>query len=293
MDSSFYYEFITIVESKNFAEAADKLASSTSALSRHLKSAEEELGVELFTRTSRGVTLNEYGELFLQYAKKMYSQHEDFMTQIKKKVEYRKNTLYYSGNYQFNLFLAPFKKKYPQYHIKQVYAPPGKFSIECLISRECEISINISTRKTMDDEYVVSKKVGTDTLIVAISSDHPLAKKTSVRMSELRDQQFITILSRETHLPMNMDIFERANFEPNIAFSCATGEEALVLISQGYGAAIMMRDLAEQSASASVSLLDIEGEDTYSIFMCRRRGEKLSPAAEALWDYADTAKWRK
>lgn len=124
MDSSFYYEFITIVESKNFAEAADKLASSTSALSRHLKSAEEELGVELFTRTSRGVTLNEYGELFLQYAKKMYSQHEDFMTQIKKKVEYRKNTLYYSGNYQFNLFLAPFKIKYPQYHIKQVYAPP-------------------------------------------------------------------------------------------------------------------------------------------------------------------------
>lgn len=145
----------------------------------------------------------------------------------------------------------------------------------------------------MDDEYVVSKKVGTDTLIVAISSDHPLAKKSSVKMSELRDQQFIAILSRETHLPMNMDIFERANFEPNIAFSCATGEEALVLISQGYGAAIMMRDLAEQSATASVSLLDIEGEDTYSIFMCRRRGEKLSPAAEALWDYADTAKWRK
>ncbi|VUX15208.1 Hca operon transcriptional activator [Streptococcus pasteurianus] len=58
MDLEHLYEFAVLAESKNFSEAAEKLFISQSALSKHIKSLEQELGVPLFNRENRSATLN-------------------------------------------------------------------------------------------------------------------------------------------------------------------------------------------------------------------------------------------
>jgi DNA-binding transcriptional LysR family regulator len=282
MDTSFYSEFIAIVKNKNFAEAADEMNMSSSSLSRHLKSAEEELGVELFSRMSRGVELNEYGEAFLEFAKKMVYENEKFMGEIKKKVESKKNVVYYCGNYVSNIFVAPFKMQYQDFIVNQIYN--DKDPLTNLLNGACDISIYISKK---EPENVDFKTVGKDRLVVAFNENHELAGRETVSVEELKNCQFIAILSRINNKSMNMDIFTKLGIKPNINLVSFSGEEALLFVSKGYGVSIMMKNLALRSEISSVKFAEIEGEGEYKIYMCRRKGEKLNNAANTLWNFTE------
>lgn len=63
--------FIAIAREQNLTRAADSLHLSQSAISSQLKSLEEKLGVSLFERTSRGMTLSEGGKVLLERAEEV------------------------------------------------------------------------------------------------------------------------------------------------------------------------------------------------------------------------------
>ena len=71
MEIDYIREFVVLTETENFLEAAERLFISQSSLTRHIKSLEEDLGMQVFDRTTRKVTLNNFGKLFLPYAKEI------------------------------------------------------------------------------------------------------------------------------------------------------------------------------------------------------------------------------
>ena len=60
--------FVTVVETGSFARAAERLASSTSTLSRQVAELEQHLGVRLLNRTTRKLSLTEGGQAFYEGA---------------------------------------------------------------------------------------------------------------------------------------------------------------------------------------------------------------------------------
>ena len=77
MELNYLREFIALTETRNFAEAADRLFISQSSLSKHIQSLESEIGTPLLRRTTRKVDLNEQGEIFLTYAKRIVQAQDD------------------------------------------------------------------------------------------------------------------------------------------------------------------------------------------------------------------------
>lgn len=71
-------EFLTLSEVKNFNYASERLFLSQPTLSRHIKELEEELGVPLFSRTTRHVELTEYGQYFLPFAHQIVSAEDEY-----------------------------------------------------------------------------------------------------------------------------------------------------------------------------------------------------------------------
>lgn len=67
---------IAIASSKSFREAASRLFVSQPALSSTIRELEEELNIQLFERTNKGVRLTDPGKEFLAYAKEAVSQYE-------------------------------------------------------------------------------------------------------------------------------------------------------------------------------------------------------------------------
>lgn len=69
-DLQLYNVFYTVASLENISKAADALYISQPAVSKSIKKLEDILGMQLFYRSSRGVTLTEEGKIFLEHIKK-------------------------------------------------------------------------------------------------------------------------------------------------------------------------------------------------------------------------------
>lgn len=71
--------FITVAQEQNLTRAAQKLFTSPPSVSAHIKALEQELNVELFIRTPRGMHLTDAGETLKQKAQHTLSAADDFL----------------------------------------------------------------------------------------------------------------------------------------------------------------------------------------------------------------------
>lgn len=62
--------FITVAQEQSFTRAAEKLFTAQPSLSQQIKDLEQEVGVNLFERSSRKIQLTDEGKVFLIYAEK-------------------------------------------------------------------------------------------------------------------------------------------------------------------------------------------------------------------------------
>lgn len=71
LDNDVLRTFVAIAETGNFSTAADAVLRTPSAVSMQIKKLEDQLGVTLFLRDARSVTLTQHGEILLTYARRM------------------------------------------------------------------------------------------------------------------------------------------------------------------------------------------------------------------------------
>jgi len=65
--------FLAVAEELHFARAAEKLHIEQSPLSRAIKDLEEELGAQLFVRTTRSTRLTRAGKLFFEHVPRVFA----------------------------------------------------------------------------------------------------------------------------------------------------------------------------------------------------------------------------
>lgn len=78
MDFLELQSFVTICDCKNITEAARRLYITQPALSRRIRDLEDELGVTLFVRRSKGIDITDAGTRLYQDAVQLLNQRQDF-----------------------------------------------------------------------------------------------------------------------------------------------------------------------------------------------------------------------
>lgn len=74
--------FSAIADTGNFSTAADRVLRTPSAVSMQIKKLEEILGVSLFKRDARAVSLTHHGEILLSYARRMLALNNEVVSQF-------------------------------------------------------------------------------------------------------------------------------------------------------------------------------------------------------------------
>ena len=74
--------FLAIAEAKTFTAGARRVNVTQAAISMQIRQLEEEVGLQLFTRTPRRVILTEAGEYLLERARKILREHDSALAEI-------------------------------------------------------------------------------------------------------------------------------------------------------------------------------------------------------------------
>ena len=123
MDYRHLKYFMEVAEQKSFSKAARNLHISQSAISRMIKSLEDELGVVLFIRNAKTVEITAPGTIFLNYAKRCLFIFEHLKSDFENEFNLKQDTIEIglppiTDAHVFAKLLGEFKKNYPQIAIK-------------------------------------------------------------------------------------------------------------------------------------------------------------------------------
>lgn len=187
---------IGIAETGSFNKAAEKLYVSQPSLTSTIHDLENDLGIQIFNRSGRGVTLTNDGQEFISNAKQVYlsflnlSQKYGENSQIKKK--FGVSTQHYS--FAVKSFVEMVKSFNTNEYEFAVRETRTQEVIEDVASLKSEIGIlylSDFNRKAIES-ILKSKNLEFHRLInckafVYIWKGHPLAKKKSISFSDLQD----------------------------------------------------------------------------------------------------------
>lgn len=115
--------FIQVAQAQSFAEGAARIGISTSAASKAVQRLEEEIGVKLFHRTTRSVTLTVEGERFLEGARRLIDEVEALTAEVSDSLETPRGRLVVSAPAVFGRLVltekvVDFMSRYPQVEVE-------------------------------------------------------------------------------------------------------------------------------------------------------------------------------
>lgn len=193
MEINHIKEFIDLSQTLKFTRTAQHFFVSVSVVSRHISSLEEELGVKLFDRESRSVSLTESGKVFLESAKIISSEYDRALAQLAL-VDSQTTAVVHVG-YLHNAarpFIANFVR-YMDAHYPQIgvvlLGMKYRELYNALDDHTADLNFMLDPYPTEDSVGKSKIKIYDDELYVVANLESPLAKMTEgVHLSDLVGQ---------------------------------------------------------------------------------------------------------
>ncbi|HCQ0324515.1 TPA: LysR family transcriptional regulator, partial [Escherichia coli] len=178
--------FIAVAEELHFARAAEKLHIEQSPLSRTIKELEEELGEQLFIRTSRSTRLTRSGKLFLEHVPRVFTA----LQQARDSVKAASNGFH--GQLRIALsdgitpsrlpaLLAMCRQEEPETDIR-LFEVPLSQQIKGLHDDLYDVGFAQSDEV---GEGIAAEAAWSDPLMVAVPARHPLLKHKRIPLEEM------------------------------------------------------------------------------------------------------------
>lgn len=184
--------FIEVTRTGSFTTAAENLFITQPALSRIIKSLEDELGTPLFIRTRKKLELTDAGRVLVKHAVKVEEQlqllSEELDTVLKLKTRHVRIGLpTITNSIFFSQLIASFHQEYPEVTF-QLEEDGSKRIEEKIINGSLDFGVIVlSEENDLLDKYMFVK----EKLKLVVPPSHRLAGKKEVSLQELKEESFI------------------------------------------------------------------------------------------------------
>ena len=187
---------ITISEKGSLNKAAEVLFVTQPSLTSAVRELEKELGITVFNRGGKGVTLTNDGAEFIQYARQVVSQYDRLLEKYGKSGNQRKKFGISCQHYSFAVksFVEMVKQFDTDEYEFAIRETKTRDVIEDVTTGKSEVGIlylSDFNRKAIG-KFLKSSQLEFHPLIkcepyVYLWKEHPLAQNKSIRLEELRD----------------------------------------------------------------------------------------------------------
>ena len=300
---------LTIVEEGSFSKAADRLYISQPALSIIVKKTEDELGLPLFNRTSKPITLTPAGKIYVEYIKKLQAVDEELQQQLNTIREQEKGTLNIGTSNYFSSFILPeishsFKQKYPKYTVA-ISEGNNPYLSQLLQSSDIDIAICLGPLDSkvfnsipwkqeklvlaVPAKYEVNNKLAEYRLTFEDLQEHPefVEARKPVSLSHFAECDFLIMKRGNDGYTRELNMCHNANFKPHVAMYVDQMTTNYSAASKGFGCAFLRADIVNHVAKTDkLYFYKIDDPlDTRFINIYYKKTGELSKTAQKFIDF--------
>ena len=267
--------FLESVEQGSILGAAQRLGYTPSGVNRMINALEDELGVILFARSRKGVSLTFAGETLLPLIRQFVNCREQILqtcAELNGLVSGRlKIGSYYSvAAHKLPKLIEQFSNVYPGIQIDLV--EDGLQNLMAMLKGNCLDCCIIGDPQDNEVDFLPLME---DQIVAWLPLTHPLAKAPSFPISELSNGPFITMIEEKRDIVNRL--IERYSLQLNIRYSTRDAYTTYRMVAAGLGISAN-NALTNQDWPDDVAVLPLDPPQTVPIGLAVPVEQQLPPA---------------
>lgn len=276
---------LEVARSSSMREASTKLYVSQPALSASIHDLEEELGILIFERTNKGISLTDEGREFLSYAKKAVGQYEileeRYLSRDSDKEHFSVSTQHY--NFAIKAFTDVIREMEPDKFIFSIHETKTKEVLEDVRSLKSEVGIvsfsgsNEALIKKLFRDYQLDfvPLMRRDTYVYVWRS-HPFAARDKVSIDEMSDYPCVSFdQSDDDNFYLTEEAMADYAFDKMIRSDDRATSMEIIAELDGYSIGSGMLSGANAILQGLVAI-KLKEEDPLTIGYITRKGSAMS-----------------
>lgn len=275
--------FTEVARHLSFARAAEELHLTPPAVTMQIKELEHHVGMPLFERRGRQVSLTTVGEYMLVYARRILSTLKDAEDAAARLQRLEVGTLTIgmvsTAKYFLPRLLADFQREHEGIEIRLAVGNREQL-VKMLHGNEVDIAVmgrpptELATR---------AESFAAHPHVFVAPTDHPLLKVGHPTIDALKPYGFILRERGSGTRAAMEDLLERSRLEPRVVMEMGSNETIKQAVMAGMGISFLsLHTLGLELEHGLIAKLDVEGTPIVRAWnVVHTLSKLLSPAAEA------------
>jgi DNA-binding transcriptional LysR family regulator len=280
-----------IARVSGFRRAADELDMSQATLSEQIKLLEQELGVRLFERGGRNLTLTRAGSALLKRAERILEEVKAAQEEMLEYAHLDRGQLIVgtmTGNGPFWLpgFLAAFMRQHPHLELTLVERVSGML-IKMLEAGEVHVAcILVPTESPAMPAGIELRQVYSRDLVVVVARHHRFADRASITLEEVAAERLILTSPDEAPRIVVDRAFAAKRLQPQVSFEADDPMTLIGLAAEGIAVGITGDSIARQNTDRVVGIPVDDAPMRYSMALAWSERGPHTRAMSTFLDFA-------
>lgn len=276
--------FVAVAEQGSVTRAAQNLSISQSSVTEALKELESDLGVELFDRHPRGLSITHNGHQFLRHATKILSTVSDARTSFSGQQGALGGTLNIGvtslvAGYVLSDLLARYRRACPGVEVTAI-EDNGGYLEHLLVGGELDVAVMVISN-LRDRMALQAEILETSPYRLWLPLGHPLVSADIISVADISREPLIMLTIDEIEENTGK-LLSALGARPHVAFRTRSVEAVRSLVATGAGVALLP-DLVYRPWSLEgdrIESRDVSGSlPVVQVGMVWRKGSNLPQAA--------------
>ena len=257
--------FLSVALHRNFTGAAKEFYVTQPAITHQISSLEQELGVKLFQRTTRSVSLTRAGELFLEDAKRMLDLEERARERVRQaeRVENLELVVGYLNSptrHFLPRILLEYRSRYPQVRVKLVRRDAVGLQEGCQ-NLEFDVALSVMSDVQGIQQYHC-RMLASDHYCLVCPKDHPCLENAVIHYDRLATEPFVCLSQTGGSYMYKQfrQICKGYGFTPRIVAEYPAMEDVLFAVECGQALAILPYHIREYMYT-DLAFLPLDGNN--------------------------------
>lgn len=269
--------FAAFAESLSFTHGAKRVGLSQPAFFERIRRLEDALGMPLYEKNGRVLSLTPAGTRVLAFARDASARFADFLAELRQEDPKRVVTLA-AGEGSYLYLLGPALAAFAKTHgsALELLTLGGKAVVEALRRGDADLAV---AAIDLVPSSIVAHDIATTPLCVALPDHHPLAKRRSLRVADLGGERLVLAPEGQLHRDLVSRALASSGRAPGRVLEADGWPLMLAFVRSGLGVAIV-NGICDVPKGVVTRPLKELGSVTYRLL--RRKTAKLGPEAESL-----------